>query len=145
MIVLRKKPFCTRPKPHSAPNILTNTAKTKRNPFCSTSRNATRVTAGVTACGQRRPVRSTRSLKQVSPGRREDPDTQQPGRAKRTSRCQEEHLTRTARWTEATSTAKQQKSSSAVGDVTWSSSPGNDKSNLNVLCPLYSFIEDWNL
>ncbi|GFR87573.1 hypothetical protein ElyMa_000750200 [Elysia marginata] len=38
-----------------------------------------RVTAGVSGCGQRRPVSSTRSLRQVSPGRREDLDPHQPG------------------------------------------------------------------
>ncbi|GFR88412.1 hypothetical protein ElyMa_002516700 [Elysia marginata] len=82
----------------------------------------------VTACGQRGSICSTHSLRvtQVTSGRREDPDPQQPGSARRMSGCQEEvHLTRTAtvdrsdvkskdglkrrqqqRWTEATSTAK---------------------------------------
>ncbi|GFR74118.1 hypothetical protein ElyMa_000422300 [Elysia marginata] len=69
------------------------------------------VTAGVTACGQRRPVSSTRSLNEtrcvclrslVSPGRGEDPHPQQPSGAKRTSGYQDRQLTRTARWTEAT-------------------------------------------
>ncbi|GFS15446.1 hypothetical protein ElyMa_004932900 [Elysia marginata] len=55
------------------------------------------VARGVTACGQRRPVSSTRSLKQVSPGRREDPNPQQPGSAQRTSGCQDGHLTRIAK------------------------------------------------
>ncbi|GFR94798.1 hypothetical protein ElyMa_006258400 [Elysia marginata] len=73
-----------------------------------------RVTVSVTVCGQRRPVSSTRSLRQVSPGRREDSDPQQTSSAKRTSQCQDRHLTRTEgwlkrrqqqRWTEATSAA----------------------------------------
>ncbi|GFS16278.1 hypothetical protein ElyMa_001468900 [Elysia marginata] len=42
--------------------------------------NAIRVTAGVTvtACDQRRPICSTRPLRQVTPGRRNDTDPQQP-------------------------------------------------------------------
>ncbi|GFR60351.1 A disintegrin and metalloproteinase with thrombospondin motifs 3 [Elysia marginata] len=67
-----------------------------------------RVTAGVTACGQRRPVSSTRSLMQVSSGRQEDPDPQQPDSARRMSGRQEglkRHQQQ--RWAEATSTAKQ--------------------------------------
>ncbi|GFS15513.1 aldo-keto reductase family 1 member B10 [Elysia marginata] len=44
-----------------------------------------------------RPVGSTGSLRQVLPGRREDPDPQQQGSANRTSGCQEGHLTRTAK------------------------------------------------
>ncbi|GFR91096.1 hypothetical protein ElyMa_002584600 [Elysia marginata] len=78
-----------------------------------------RVTAGVTACGQRRPLCITSSLRQATLGRRKDPDPQQPGSAKRTSECQDGYLTGAAkvskggpkrrqqqRWTEATSTAK---------------------------------------
>ncbi|GFR81369.1 receptor protein-tyrosine kinase [Elysia marginata] len=42
-------------------------------------------------------VCSTRSLRQVPPGCREDTDPQQPGNANRTSGCQEGHLTRTAK------------------------------------------------
>ncbi|GFR96358.1 hypothetical protein ElyMa_004450000 [Elysia marginata] len=68
--------------------------------------NAMRVTVSVTGCGQRRPVCSTRSIRQVSPGRREDPDPQQPSSANRTLGCQDGHQTRTARWAEATSTAR---------------------------------------
>ncbi|GFR85855.1 hypothetical protein ElyMa_006039000 [Elysia marginata] len=56
-----------------------------------------RVTAGFTAWGKRRPVSSTRSLRQVSPGRREDSDPQQSGSVTRTSGCQDAHLTRTAK------------------------------------------------
>ncbi|GFS07303.1 hypothetical protein ElyMa_002985800 [Elysia marginata] len=36
-----------------------------------------RVTANVTACGQKRLVCSSQTLRQVSPGCREDPDSQQ--------------------------------------------------------------------
>ncbi|GFR93297.1 hypothetical protein ElyMa_004375300 [Elysia marginata] len=49
-------------------------------------------------CDQRRAVCSTRSLRQVSPGRREDSDPQQPGSLRRMSGSQEEgQLTRTAK------------------------------------------------
>ncbi|GFR59381.1 ATP-binding cassette sub-family A member 1 [Elysia marginata] len=59
--------------------------------------NAMRVTAGLTVCCQRRPVCSTRTLRQVTTGRRENPDPQQQGSVRRVSGCQEEgHLTRTA-------------------------------------------------
>ncbi|GFS24853.1 hypothetical protein ElyMa_007013600 [Elysia marginata] len=51
----------------------------------------------------------TSSLTQVSPGRRKDPDPQQPGIAKRTSGRQDGHLTRTAKWTDATPTVQQKK------------------------------------
>ncbi|GFR63670.1 hypothetical protein ElyMa_005488600 [Elysia marginata] len=63
-----------------------------------------RVTAGVTTCGQKRPLsnKCTRSLRQMPPGRREDPDPQQPVSANRTSECQDGHLNRTARWAEGT-------------------------------------------
>ncbi|GFS15911.1 hypothetical protein ElyMa_003199700 [Elysia marginata] len=57
--------------------------------------NAMRVTAGITACGQRKPVCSTRSLRQISPGRWEDPDPQQPEDVRMPGRT---HLTRTAKY-----------------------------------------------
>ncbi|GFR90243.1 hypothetical protein ElyMa_006146200 [Elysia marginata] len=47
--------------------------------------NPMRVTEGVTACGQMGPVCSTRALRQVSPGRREDPYLQQPSSVRRMS------------------------------------------------------------
>ncbi|GFR58403.1 hypothetical protein ElyMa_000029000 [Elysia marginata] len=66
------------------------------------------VTVGFTACGERGPECSARSLRQVSPGRREDPDPQQPCSAKRTSGCQDGHLTRTAKAADRSSRAKGQ-------------------------------------
>ncbi|GFR58559.1 biogenesis of lysosome-related organelles complex 1 subunit 1 [Elysia marginata] len=60
--------------------------------------NAWWVTAGVNVCGQRRPICSTCTLRQVTPRRWEDSDPQQPGSIRRMSRCQEEgHLTRIAK------------------------------------------------
>ncbi|GFS18214.1 hypothetical protein ElyMa_005001500 [Elysia marginata] len=60
--------------------------------------NTKQVTAGITACGLMRPICSTRTLRQISPGCREDPDPQHPGSVRRMSRCQEEgYLTRTAK------------------------------------------------
>ncbi|GFR90362.1 hypothetical protein ElyMa_000816100 [Elysia marginata] len=48
-----------------------------------------RVTAGVSACGQRRPMCSTRTLRPVTPRRRNDTDPQQPGSVKKMSGFQE--------------------------------------------------------
>ncbi|GFR83326.1 hypothetical protein ElyMa_004121100 [Elysia marginata] len=77
-----------------------------------------RVTAGVTGCGQRRPIFSTRDVKvttrtltQVTLERRNNTDPQQSGSVKRMSGCQEgtdpdqnsKHHWTAAKVTEATS------------------------------------------
>ncbi|GFR81238.1 hypothetical protein ElyMa_000599500 [Elysia marginata] len=72
-------------------------------------------------------VSSTRSLRLVSPGRREDPAPQQSGSAKRTSGCQEGHLTSKSglkrrqqeKWTEAKSTAAKVNGSDVNGKGKW--------------------------
>ncbi|GFR85631.1 macrophage mannose receptor 1 [Elysia marginata] len=57
-----------------------------------------RVTAGVPACDQRRPICSQRGLREVTSERRKDSDPQQPDSVRRMSECQEEvRLTRTAK------------------------------------------------
>ncbi|GFR91363.1 hypothetical protein ElyMa_002591500 [Elysia marginata] len=55
------------------------------------------MTANAMRVVQMRPICSTRTLIQVTPGCREDSDTQQPDSVRRMSGCQEGHLTRAAK------------------------------------------------
>ncbi|GFR77822.1 hypothetical protein ElyMa_005833600 [Elysia marginata] len=60
-----------------------------------------RVIAGVTGFGQRRPLCSTRALRQETPGRRNDTDPQQPGSVNRMSGRTPDQLSSKHHWTAA--------------------------------------------